>query len=119
MNGNDDTRVHVGEIVPTPDPTRLTTSQLLREVGAVRELLEEKISGIRREIARLASDFSVELKSSRDLRDEKFRSIEERMRECDARSVKGIQDAVENIREIRDQKFRAVEIQMDLHAKAK
>ncbi len=40
---------------PNPDPTRLTTAQLTREVGALRELLEAKIHGTDRVVALLVS----------------------------------------------------------------
>src|ERR1017187_3751953 len=33
---------------PTPDPTVLTTQQIIREVGSTREVLEAKIGGIDR-----------------------------------------------------------------------
>ena len=34
------------EVRPVPDPTVLTTQQMLREVGALRELLETRLSGM-------------------------------------------------------------------------
>ena len=39
------------ELVPVPDPTKLTTDQLRREIMALREILEQRIEGIDRFIA--------------------------------------------------------------------
>ena len=33
------------ELVPVPDPTKLTTDQLRREIMALREILEQRIDG--------------------------------------------------------------------------
>ena len=33
------------ELVPVPDPTKLTTDQLRREIMALREILEQRIEG--------------------------------------------------------------------------
>ena len=41
---------------PIPDPTLLTTQQLLRELGALRELLETRINGLDRLLSRRMDD---------------------------------------------------------------
>lgn len=36
---------HRGDVRPVPDPTKLTTEQLYRETGALREVLETRLAG--------------------------------------------------------------------------
>jgi hypothetical protein len=43
----------IGDLLPRPDPTVLTTQQLLREVSSVREILESRLNGMDKAIALL------------------------------------------------------------------
>ena len=92
------------EVVPTPDPTRLTTEQLLREIASSREIVETQVKGAIDAIsARLAgNDKAIELlqKSAdknpehvkaafeqlQSLHQEKFDSIETQFKERDTRT---------------------------------
>jgi hypothetical protein len=100
-NGND--KEPRRGMTPVPDPTILTTQQLLREILATRELLEAKIAGnhdmidmrlhgIDVGIGQLWTvndttprQVDVKIDMLRHLHDEKFRSIEIQFRERDAR----------------------------------
>jgi hypothetical protein len=53
---------------PVPDPTLLTTQQLIREIGALRDL------------------FTVELTAARELTDERFAAVQMQFRERDVRN---------------------------------
>ncbi len=38
--------IHPQNVVPVPDPTALTTEQLRRELGALREVIEARLNGM-------------------------------------------------------------------------
>lgn len=78
---------------PVPDPTLLTTQQLLREVGAAREVIETRLGGMDKaiELLQAASDrypqfVRAEVKQLQELHEEKFRSIAIQFMERDKRT---------------------------------
>jgi len=99
------------QLVPVPDPTLLTTQQLLREISTIRELVTYQIDGITSKIeTRLAgNDKAVELIQAnankfpdqitaavnhlKNLHEEKFRSFETQFTERDLRSQIIIEDS--------------------------
>jgi len=77
--------------VPRPDPTRLTTEALMREIAALKELVGASIAGVKElhtyDVAGLRDSirerftrFEEELERSDALRNEKFRSIETQLK---------------------------------------
>ena len=79
-----------GDSRPVPDPTLLTTQQLLREIGTVRELFDARLAAVDRSISvlqsgidRVVSQVSSEVGQLRDLHSERFKSIEVRFIERD------------------------------------
>jgi hypothetical protein len=90
--------------VPVPDPTVLTTQQLVREIAALREIFEAKIDGhskifdarvvsadssiklIRDLIHNIPSSIDEKVGNLRTLHDEKFKSIEKQFVERDTRT---------------------------------
>jgi cation transport regulator ChaB len=91
---------------PVPDPTVLTTEQLVRSVRAERDyvdglvaVLKERLDGIDRAtellnqtVNRVPTAVQVEVSHLRELQDEKFESIEIQFRERDTRSERESRD---------------------------
>lgn len=98
-------------ITPVPDPTTLTTQQLLREISATRDLLDIKTNGLKNiiETRLAASDKTIDLirirideipngihaaiERSQELRDEKFNSIATQFLERDTRAEQTSRDS--------------------------
>src|ERR1700683_3253958 len=94
----------VGELLPRPDPSRLTTDQLRRELSALREILTARLDGMDRatallsetvnrtptviqtEIAHLRELMNEKLGSLGGKAEEKFSSIELQFAERDVRT---------------------------------
>lgn len=81
-----------GDLVPRPDPTLLTTQQLLREMSALKELLFTRLEGMDRatdllhaNFTQVPSDVDRAVTHLKDLHDERFTSIETQFRERDVR----------------------------------
>jgi phosphate uptake regulator len=80
--------------VPVPDPTTLTTAQLLRELGSLRELIGARLDAAD-EATRLRSesfkqipqDVQAEIAHLRALADEKFASVFRMFEERDVRTA--------------------------------
>jgi hypothetical protein len=107
--------IQAGDWVPRPDPTTLTTAQLMREMSSLRELLEVKLDGeaqalkvrldgmdiatrlLSETVNRTPTQIQVEISHVRELiqeklgslggqAEEKFRSIEQQFEERDVRT---------------------------------
>lgn len=77
---------------PIPDPTLLTTQQLLRELHTLREILEARMEGMDRAQAmlqalvdRVPTDVAMKIGQLRELVEEKFRGVHTQLAERDAR----------------------------------
>src|ERR1041384_3926511 len=66
-----DLPLHVGDTRPIPDPTLLTTQQLLRENQALRELVESRIDAL----ARLTQEQFTGVASTFNQRELRFRQM--------------------------------------------
>jgi hypothetical protein len=71
-----------GELLPRPDPTRLTTDQLRRELLSLREIIETRLAAMDRAtelldatVNRTPTIIQTEIKHVRELIDEKFTSM--------------------------------------------
>jgi hypothetical protein len=90
----DDTRPgDSGNWLPRPDPTLLTTAQLLRELGALRELIEARLDGMDRATALLSETVNrtptviqTEISHVRELLDERFAGVGRQFGERDIRT---------------------------------
>jgi hypothetical protein len=94
------------DLRPTPDPTLLTTAQLLRQVAAERDyvdgqigVLRERLSGIDKAtellnetVNRVPTDVQVAIGNLQALTDEKFESIQKQFVERDTRSERESKD---------------------------
>jgi cation transport regulator ChaB len=87
-------------VVPRPDPTVLTTQQLLREIATVRELLESRVEGLEKIVDRqhvfldkLPSQIEHAVGRLQELHDEKFESIQTQFRERDTRTEQTSKDS--------------------------
>ena len=96
-----------GDVRPVPDPTKLTTEQLVREIAALREILETKATGsqdlfnmrvanvdkttdrILVLLDRLPGYIDKEVGNLRTLHDEKFDGVEKQFKERDTRIDEG------------------------------
>src|ERR1035437_2788492 len=86
--------------VPVPDPTVLTTQQLLREIATAREVIETRLNGMDKAIELLQASSNrfpsfVEQAVGRlqELHEEKFRSIEVQFKERDTRTDQTSRDS--------------------------
>lgn len=123
--------------LPVPDPTRLTTQQLLRELGSLEMLLRQEITGLRdaataRMDAMEAAD-ALRLDALREVRpqterqiahlerlhDEKFASIVTQFAERDIRAEQAmralkadleiLRGEIRNVQDVSSEKFLAIE----------
>lgn len=88
------------DVRPVPDPTALTTQQLLRENLWLREVLETRLDGMDKAITLLqdtADKFpdriDEKIASLREVHEEKFRSIEVQFSERDVRTEQTAKDS--------------------------
>jgi hypothetical protein len=95
-----------GERAPVPDPTVLTTEQLVRTVAAERDyvngqldVLRQRLNGIDRAtellnetVNRVPTALSEGLKHSQEVMDERFQSIDKQFAERDTRSERESRD---------------------------
>jgi vacuolar-type H+-ATPase subunit I/STV1 len=79
--------------LPVPDPTLLTTAQILREVGAAREVLQSHIDAVREVVSRNINEIDkIPIEVDRriailtKLYDEKFAALATRFNDRDVRS---------------------------------
>jgi len=89
----DDSRGGHGDFRPVPDPTVLTTAQLLRELGALRELLETRLDAmdlatslLSETVNRTPTVIQTEIAHLRELDAEKFAGITLQFAERDVRT---------------------------------
>jgi hypothetical protein len=95
-----------GDRRPVPDPTLLTTQQLYREIGSLRELIESRLDGndkaivvlqqiassqptpgiVMAAVASLKEHVDTTRQSANLLRDEKFAAVQTQFRERDTRT---------------------------------
>ena len=90
---------------PTPDPTALTTAQLLRELGALRELVFARLDAMDKAtvvlsetVNRTPTVIQTEISHVRELLDEKFAGIAKQFAERDVRTeqaAKGGKEALD------------------------
>lgn len=85
---------------PVPDPTTLTTQQLIREIGAVREIIETRLDGMDKaiELLQKSSDKFPEFVKSEvvtlfKLHQEKFESVQTQFQERDVRDERSSRDS--------------------------
>jgi hypothetical protein len=76
---------HAGTLVPRPDPTRLTTEQLLRELASLREIFETRLDGMDKAATVLSETVN--------------------------RTPTAIQTAISNVREVYDERFAGIALQ--------
>ena len=88
------------ELRPVPDPTILTTQQLLREIASAREVIEARLDGMDKAIELLQAssdrypDFVHQAVGRlQELHEEKFRSIEVQFKERDTRTEQTSRDS--------------------------
>ena len=91
-----------GDWRPVPDPTLLTTQQLLRELAALRELLEARLNGMDRAtellsatVNRTPTVIQTEISHVREVEQERFASIAQQFHERDVRADKAERAAKE------------------------
>lgn len=94
------TAERVDDIRPIPDPTILTTQQLLREVGSLRDIIEARQAGVDKEIGLIngrldgrQNAIKEEVTHLQHLQDEKFHSIVVQFAERDTRTEQTSKDS--------------------------
>lgn len=90
----------IEEQINHPDPTILTTQQLQREIGLLREIIDSRILGMLNEIKHLDVDQSglqatlmMNINRLQELHEEKFRSISVQFAERDTRTEQTSRDS--------------------------
>lgn len=88
------------ETRPVPDPTVLTTQQLLRELAALREIIEARLDGgdqavvlLRTTTDKTPAAIEAAVKQLQQLHEEKFRSIAVQFAERDTRTEQTSRDS--------------------------
>ena len=83
-----------------PDPSALTTAQLIREIGGLREVIETRLDGMDKAIQLLQSTtdklperIDEKIGSLKEVHEEKFRSIQVQFIERDARTEQTSRDS--------------------------
>jgi phage-related protein len=72
--------------IPNPDPSLLTTAQLLRELTNLRELVDARIGPIVNRLDAMDSSVNDKVTHLRELHEEKLQSIDTQFRERDVRT---------------------------------
>lgn len=83
-----------GDWTPRPDPTLLTTQQLLRELASLREVLDTRLDGMDKATALLAETVNrtptaiqTAITGLREVYDERFHSVQTQFSERDIRTA--------------------------------
>lgn len=86
--------------VPIPDPTLLTTQQLIREINSLREVIETRLDGMDKAIQLLQATadkfpgrMDEKIASLKSVHDERFTSIEKQFVERDVRTEQTAKDS--------------------------
>ena len=109
-----DAQVWARGSVPVPDPTLLTTQQLIREIQSLREILEAKIDGI---VAQNIEHFrSIDLRFlERDTRSEKFeqdnRTAIQAALQAAKEAAQAIDEKTAHLEALHGEKFRSISTQ--------
>ena len=82
-----------GGSVPVPDPTLLTTQQLIREIQSLREILEAKIAGNSNRIDNLERLFVEKIHCVEEQYGERFKGIQLQFDERDTRTEQTTRDS--------------------------
>ena len=108
-------KVGNGDIRPVPDPTALTTQQLLREIFTAKEILlthiealeskiETRLTGMDKALQllqsttdRVSSEADVKVNHLRALHDERFLSVDQQFKERDIRDAQWQQSSKEAV----------------------
>ena len=77
------------ETTTVPDPSTLTTEQMLREVGNLREALESQIENVEAQADLRMVDLANRIKHGQDVHDERFLSVAQQFQERDLRTELG------------------------------
>jgi len=90
----------VGDVLPVPDPTLLTTQQLLREINGLREVIQTRLDGMDKaiELLQATSDrfparIDEKILSLARVHEEKFDSIRQQFIERDVRTEQTARDS--------------------------
>lgn len=106
---------------PTPDPTVLTTEQLLREIDRLEKLTVAQVSGLKELLAEKIDSMKSEVESMRDLRNQKFDAMDDHIvgvsRKCADQTTelaKLVDEKISNIDNNLSEKLVSVKTQFDL-----
>jgi hypothetical protein len=111
------------DVRPVPDPTVLTTQQLLRELNSLREILESRLDGMDRAVDVLQSTVnrSPTLSEINVRQEEKFNNFDQRFKDRDKAidllqvHIDGfnqyVEDSVGRLKDLHQEKFRSIETQ--------
>src|SRR5678816_2500369 len=93
-----------GDSRPVPDPTLLTTQQLIREMSNLKEVIFTRLDAMDRamivftdQITRVPSDVDKQVGQLKELHQEKFAGVEKQFAERDIRTRQDAQAGKDNI----------------------
>jgi hypothetical protein len=87
MNADTHEMFSGSNVTPIPDPTLLTTQQLIREILSLRELLEAKQQAFSRETDMRFAGLNKEIIALQELHSEKFAAVARQFDERDTRAL--------------------------------
>lgn len=116
-----------GSSVPVPDPTLLTTQQLIREIKALQDIIDAKLIGTEKSISALERLINEKIECVANKSDERHRGIQLQFTERDIRFGHEISGAMEvaraarqalenktlHVQELHDEKFASVAKQFE------
>jgi len=121
-------RENSGDLVPQPDPTKLTTEaaqraadQFRREIAGLRELIDIRSDGAFNAVniridamekwTALLAEQHPQLRTELKQQSGQFAEVLERVRREIAEEIKHVREEIGHLREINNEKFRSVELQ--------
>jgi phage I-like protein len=90
-------------LLPVPDPTKLTTDQLNREIGGLKEIIFTRLDGMDRAIVLFNENLN-RIPSDTDNQTARLKEL------LEARS-KAVDEKIAALREIQDEKFESIQMQ--------
>ena len=107
--------VGVGGSVPVPDPTLLTTQQLIREIKALQDIIEAKLAGTEKSLASLEILINEKIEAVVKRSDERHAAVQMQFAERAVRFDQAISGALEVAKAARDSLSHKTEHVLELH----
>ena len=101
---DDDKNKELPNLVPRPDPTLLTTQQLMQAIAALKELVFTRLDGMDKAMELFSSNIT-RVPTDTDKQISHLKSLHEEMFQTTAVRLKSVEDHIERARQERDQQL--------------